>query len=427
MRPSAPAAARTAFKAADEDYFADMDGGYKRASDPGVALTREEVEGRNTWIVWTGGNDRFWDYMANNTFGAFDLLKILSSNPRVGYCLDPNRKAYSNDPNRDISKDFEYSALQQSGRSDLQIEGAHLVHAQPQQPLRMVRADQRALLRAGHRTGRIRALARPPQERLPGRSIRERNKYPGVKIGARGQPLPVGSFYGKASGIVGLRLFPNPDFDEAAKTKWMDAIKENPNAFYTDKTFYNNKNLVRPYRVGMSCGFCHVGPAPSNPPKDPENPAWANLNSNPGAQYFWVDRIFIWNPENAPAKLHLPAFPHFAARLARHLVRVDRQHQQPAHHERGLRPGRALEGRRTMEGEARRRRARQQAVQRFPADQGGDQIASSARPVSGARHGLHAARAQGRLGFGRRARRAQSRLSSISACSARNGCCTSAR
>ena len=51
-----------------------------------------EVRGRNTWIVWTGGNDRFWDYMANNTFGAFDLLKILSSNPHVGYCKDPDEK-----------------------------------------------------------------------------------------------------------------------------------------------------------------------------------------------------------------------------------------------------------------------------------------------------------------------------------------------
>ena len=42
----------------------------------------------------------------------------------------------------------------------------------------------------------------------------------------------------------------------------------------------------------MSCGFCHVGPSPVNPPADPENPEWENLSSNVGAQYFWVDRIF---------------------------------------------------------------------------------------------------------------------------------------
>src|SRR5260221_4385652 len=37
--------------AADEDFFRDMDGG--------LALTRDEVQGRNMWLVWTGGNDRF--------------------------------------------------------------------------------------------------------------------------------------------------------------------------------------------------------------------------------------------------------------------------------------------------------------------------------------------------------------------------------
>ena len=29
--------------------------------DGGVALTPDEIKGRNMWLVWTGGNDRFWD------------------------------------------------------------------------------------------------------------------------------------------------------------------------------------------------------------------------------------------------------------------------------------------------------------------------------------------------------------------------------
>ena len=61
--------------------------------------------------------------------------------------------------------------------------------------------------------------------------------------------------------------------------------------------YYNSNTLVRPYRVGMSCGFCHVGPNPTNPPADPENPKWENLSSNVGAQYFWVDRIFDWDAD----------------------------------------------------------------------------------------------------------------------------------
>ena len=50
---------------------------------------------------------------------------------------------------------------------------------------------------------------------------------------------------------------------------------------------------MRPYRVGMSCGFCHVGPSPVKPPANPERPEWSNLSSTVGAQYMWVDRLFI--------------------------------------------------------------------------------------------------------------------------------------
>src|SRR5262252_2541679 len=68
------------FPAADEDYFRGMDGG--------VALTPEEVKGRNMWLVWTGGNDRLWDELTNLTFGSFDLLKILSSHPSLKFSRD---------------------------------------------------------------------------------------------------------------------------------------------------------------------------------------------------------------------------------------------------------------------------------------------------------------------------------------------------
>ena len=72
-------AGRTAasFPHASEDYFRDMDGA--------LALTPQEIAGRNMWIVWTGGNDRLWDRMTMATFGAMDLLKAISSHPSQGY------------------------------------------------------------------------------------------------------------------------------------------------------------------------------------------------------------------------------------------------------------------------------------------------------------------------------------------------------
>src|SRR4051794_30465861 len=80
LQDEAKMADRTAasLAGADDDYFIDMDYGFRRNSDPSVKLSAAEVRGRNTWNVWTFGNDWFWDYMANHTFGALDLLKVVS-------------------------------------------------------------------------------------------------------------------------------------------------------------------------------------------------------------------------------------------------------------------------------------------------------------------------------------------------------------
>lgn len=226
-------------KAADEDYFKDMDGG--------VALSAGEAEGRNTWIVWTAGNDRFWDLLSKRSVGTVDLLKTLSSHPNLKNFSRDNRWNYLGIVNEPC---FEKATGPDPQRFGLWLDKR--------------RAD------------------------CPPDPFENEAKYPGVKIGARGKNMPAGSFYGYATGVVGLRLFPNPDFDEAAAKKW-DAER-----FYKDPSYYNDKNLVKPYRVGMSCGFCHVGPNPVNPPADPENPKWENLTSNVGAQYFWVDRVLSW-------------------------------------------------------------------------------------------------------------------------------------
>jgi hypothetical protein len=228
------------FVAADEDYFAGMDGGIK--------LTAEEVQGRNTWLVWTGGDDVLWNRLPNATFGAFDLLKTISSYQGSPYGRDNRWKYFGviNEP-----------CFTKATGPDPERFGLWL--------------DKRG-------------ADCPPDP------FANEQKYPGIVVDARGtKELPAGSYYGYPTGVVGLRLFPNPDFDAAAAKKW-DPVK-----YYTDPKYYEDKNLIRPYRVGMACGFCHVGPSPVNPPADPENPKWENLSSTVGSQYFWVDRIFIWN------------------------------------------------------------------------------------------------------------------------------------
>ncbi|OAF18605.1 hypothetical protein [Bradyrhizobium neotropicale] len=226
-------------------------------------LTPEQVResaslGQTAWMIWTGGNDRFWNFAASNTAGAFDLLKTVSSYKGGPY---GRRNRWSwlglvNEP-----------CFSEPTEGDASRFGLWLDRRDPN-------------------------CAPDP--------FADPDKYPGVRVGARGKTVPVGSYYGEPTGVIGLRLFPNPDFDEKAKADW------NAERYYTDPSYYNNAKLIRPYRVGMSCAFCHVGPSAINPPADPENPKWENLASNPGAQYYWVNRIFFWNTrprdeDNAPA------------------------------------------------------------------------------------------------------------------------------
>ena len=238
------------FPAADEDYFHDMDGA--------VALTPEEIKGRNTWIVWTAGDDRLWDEIGVKAVGALDFLRTLSSYKDPS---DPGKSLKNRRSNR-----WEYLGL---------INEPCFREADGPNPQR-------------HGLWLDLRVTSPECSPDP---FENEQKYPGVALGGRGKTIERGSFYGYATGVVGLRLFPNPNFDAQAAKDW------DPKRFYTDPTYYNSARLIRPYRVGMSCGFCHVGPNPLKPPADPNAPKWENLSSNVGAQYFWVDRIFDWSAD----------------------------------------------------------------------------------------------------------------------------------
>ena len=175
--------------AADDDYFRDMDGG--------MGLSREEVMGRNMWIVWTGGNDRFWDAISQTSFGTLDFLKTVSSHPAM-----TNPKRYDRD-NR-----FEYLGL---------VNEPCFRKATGPDPARYgLWLDMR-------------------DPSCPPDPFANAKKYPGIKVGARGKTVPVGSYYGEPPGIVGLRLFPNPAFDEDARKKW-DAER-----YYRDPDYYDSQ------------------------------------------------------------------------------------------------------------------------------------------------------------------------------------------
>ena len=198
------------------DVFKPMDGG--------IDLSPEEIMGRNTWNLWSGGNQHFWNHAAQDSYGLMDLLKMLD--------------------NRKFPRGARFKIL-------------GLVNE------------------PGFRT------ASKPDEF-------------GLWLDEQVEPEPKGideTIYGKSSGVLGFRLFPNPEFNDEARKKW------NGDRFMNDPTYYNDNKLVRPYRVGVACGSCHIAPNPSNPPDDPENPRWENLASAIGNQYINEGKVFACNVE----------------------------------------------------------------------------------------------------------------------------------
>jgi cytochrome c5 len=198
------------------DIFKPMDGG--------TDLSPEEIRGRNTWNLWSGGNQHFWNRAAQDSYGLMDLLKMLD-----------NRK--------------------------------------------YPRGERFKVLGAVNEPG-FRAASKP-------------DEY-GLWLDEQIEPEPAGideKIYGKPSGVLGYRLFPNPDFNDEARKKW------DGNRFMNDPTYYNENKLVRPYRVGVACGACHIAPYPNNPPADPENPRWENLASAIGNQYINEGKVFACNVE----------------------------------------------------------------------------------------------------------------------------------
>jgi hypothetical protein len=198
------------------DIFKPMDGG--------INLSPEEIMGRNTWNLWSGGNQHFWNQAAHDSYGLMDLLKMLD--------------------NRKFPRSERFKTL---------------------------------------------GLVNEPGFRAASKA----DEF-GLWLDEQAEPEPAGideTVYGKSSGVLGFRLFPNPDFSDEARKKW------DGDRFMNDPTYYNDNKLVRPYRVGVACGSCHIAPNPSNPPDDPENPRWENLASAIGNQYINEGKVFACNVE----------------------------------------------------------------------------------------------------------------------------------
>ena len=185
------------FPEATDYYFEGLDGypNCRGGNENDCArLTEDEIKGQNTWAIWTGGNEAFWDYLANHSFGTFDLLKALSSYP----CSSDQEEVAG-------KQDEQYG--QDKGRYKARY-GMEMGAKYPSYS-----GEDKAYYRYYNRDTRFRYLGLMNE---PGFNAPSAPDPYGLCLDERvAPPEPFDeAVYGRASGVVGLRLYPNPNFDE---------------------------------------------------------------------------------------------------------------------------------------------------------------------------------------------------------------------
>ena len=228
----------------------------------------EAIRGQNTWMLWGAGDEAFWGWLQEHNYGITDFLVLLDSRERdhrfhdAGLVNQPGMKAQKDSANRILGLYLDQNEGEPA--SDRSYGSEHGPPAGCPEPFKVTREARYQ--------DALRALATD-----------------GVNP----------DIYGYPSGVVGLRLFPNPDFfaetDAAKKARqyWKTQVEDQPDDYYKPESLIAaDPNLVRPFRISMTCAFCHIAPHPLNPPKDPEEPDWNNLSSTIGAQYWTGSKAF---------------------------------------------------------------------------------------------------------------------------------------
>lgn len=245
-----------------------------RKLDRTLVKSDSEILGRNTWMLWCGGNEQFWgEWLPQNNHGFVDFLKLLDTRNRstrwrdVGLVNEPGM--------RQAAAPDEFGLWLDQAKDD------------------RVNQYRRDLMKKAVDTG----FAVPQGGGFYDARAFSAQEDPALKRFFNGfdepyvRGIPPAQVYGFSSGVIGLRLFPNPKFKPS---KWK------PDRYYCDPAYYNDPKLERPYRVGMSCVFCHATAHPLNPPADKNNPQWENLSATIGNQYLRIRGIFgnLLTPDN---------------------------------------------------------------------------------------------------------------------------------
>jgi hypothetical protein len=276
----------------------DYTDGQGKVNDAG----RDAIRGQNTWMLWGEGNDTFWGWLQEEGYGLVDFLVLLNSKDRAtrfekaGMINQPGMKSNSTHKVLGLyldEADGDQITLQQP-KTDIDASSGRLAE-------HLEAPIDGPACRGCHLTTTADHSNKPKQ-------MRAFEPYDEQKYAEVLAQLPRDGVdprvYGYPSGVLGLRLFPNPDFfgksevATKARANWKDRVEDTNDRFYSDQKIQQDPQLIRPFRVSMSCAFCHLGPHPLNPPEKMDEPRWENLSSTIGNQY--------WSPPDLFANLTKP-------------------------------------------------------------------------------------------------------------------------
>jgi hypothetical protein len=229
--------------------------------------------GREIWFFATAFNDRFYTYSFPQRLGAtIDWFKILAAKNKgdlfQGWGITPDPDCcVPGDPNcpaRNLDETYGFQFCK--GDDEL---------------LKFVGKE-------GYRD--------------PACDFEEGPSEPGIPVGhVNGRQSPCDLFFGTSTGALGLRKFPNPRFDAEKWRKLNGSLGswENYGKFLSGDSGDGDSRTNRlfdgsiepPFRIGMSCGACHISFDPLSPPADPNKPEWKNIDGLVGNQYSRISQL----------------------------------------------------------------------------------------------------------------------------------------
>ena len=142
----------------------------------------------------------------------------------------------------------------------------------------------------------------------------DEKKYPGVKIGARGNTVPVGSYYGMPAASSACVSSPIPSLTRPPSRDGIRSVRHRPRLLQrqTPRASISGRDVVRLLPRRAESGRSAERPRESGVEEPELEPGYAVLLDRPN--------LFL-QFERTARELHLPAFSHLSAGLARHVAR----------------------------------------------------------------------------------------------------------